>query len=108
MMVIKSYNELGRHPEPGDRVKIKDRPGHYCWSTRMDKYLSSIMTVREFLRFENCCKMEEDVRDYLGNSKPGWNWYMDAIEGVVIEEYEDIIEDTSVWAADTSLDILLT
>lgn len=108
MMVIKSYRELDRHPMPGDRVKIKDRPGLTAWNAKMNKYLSSIMTVRSYEADELCCKMEEDIHDFDGNLTPGWNWYMDAIEGVVIDEYEDILEDSSVWTHGVSIDALLT
>ena len=107
-MVIKSYRELGRNPKGGDRVKIIDRPIGMHWNSRMDRYLSSTMTVRFFDEDEFCCKMKEDIDDFQGNTFPGWNWYLDAIEGVVIEEIEDILEDPSVWAHGVSLDALLT
>lgn len=108
MIVIKSYSELGRMPVAGDRVKIKDFPGFMHWNDRMNKFLSTIMTVRKYDEYDECLKMKEDFGDFHENAEPGWNWYMDAIEGVVIETHEDIAEDISLWSADASLEVLLT
>lgn len=106
MLVIKRYEEVGRSPQVGDRVKIVDRPASFHWASRMDKWLSSIMTVREV--GVGILKMKEDYNDFNGNLKPGWDWYMVMIEGVVIETAEDILEDPSIWASGDELDILLT
>ena len=107
MIKIKSFKELGRAPIPGDRVKITSSPRGTWFCKDMKKYLSSIMTVRKYTD-ENMCYMVEDQNDFHENSESGWLWEMCDIEGAVIEEYEDIVEDTSLWNNDKMLDALLT
>lgn len=112
MMVVKSYKELGFDPRPGDKVKIKDYPTGVWFSDEMKKYLSRVMTVRKFIKYGDihggCCYMLEDWYDFDKNGEPGWIWEMCDIEGLVIEEQEDIIEDPSVWVSEEMLDVLLT
>lgn len=109
MMVVKSYEELGRSPEAGDRVIIsKDATLHRHWAFRMERFIGTVMTVRSFNELSNVVKMEEDVTDYLGNSTSGWDWFLPMIEGVVINCAEEIDEDPSVWTSDFSIEDLLT
>lgn len=103
-MIVKSYEELDRDPKAGDRVKIKDKPGSMYWSPRMDKWRSSVMTVREIR--VGYLKMLEDIKDCSMNATPGWDWYPWMIEGVVIEE--PIPEDTSEWFHENMIEALLT
>lgn len=106
MLVIKSYDELGRGFEIGDKVQIKSGRMGAHWASRMDKYKSSIMTIRSVS--SGFVKMIEDYYDYDGNNEPGWNWYPWMIEGVVIEAAEDILEDPATWASGDALEALLT
>ena len=112
MMVVKSYSALGRDPRPGDRVKIKDYPTGQWFCSEMKKYLSSVMTVRKFVKdgyiYGGHCYMLEDWHDFDKNAEPGWIWEMCDIEGLIIEEYEDIAEDPSVWVSEEMLNELLT
>ena len=52
--------------------------------------------------------MPEDWHDFDKNVEPGWIWEMCDIEGLVIEEYEDIADDPSVWVSEEMLNELLT
>ena len=108
MLNVKPLNYLDRDLQPGDRVLIRCSGGTTNWNVKMGKYCGSVMTVRKVDTYEYCYKMEEDIDDFLDNVEPGWNWYRDAIEGLVISEYEDILEDTSLWQNSASLDALLT
>lgn len=106
MLVIKSCEELGREFAVGDRVQIKSGRMGAHWASRMNKYKSSIMTVRSVS--SGFVKMIEDYYDYDGNDEPGWNWYPWMIEGVVINSVEDIQEDPATWASGSELEALLT
>lgn len=108
MLIIKSYDELMRDPRAGDRIKIKDAPGKTSWNVSMNKFLGCVVTVRDFNNYRNFCKIEEDVLEFNGNNSPGWNWYMDAIDGVVMNETEDFLEDPALWLHESMLDALLT
>lgn len=113
MLVIKSYEELGRFPEVGDKVKIvSERKGAY-WNNQghMDKHLGTILTVVAVFK-------KDDPLDYevgLSNGKigrfddaMGWVWFPWMIEGVVIDAVEDILEDPATWASGDALEALLT
>ena len=110
MMVVKSYEELGRAPMVGDRVIIVSERIGIGWNSQglMDKHLGTIMTIRSVSKAASpigfAVYMEEDREEW----HDGWLWSHDMIEGVVLEDIEDFLEDTSTWSADTSLDILLT
>lgn len=111
MMVIKSYKELGRVPEVGDRIMIVNEKNGGPWNCmgEMDKYLGSTMTVKR-LRYAHSLKsfavdVYEDISD---NGGIGWAWTHEMIQGVVIEEYEDLVDDTSLWALDASVEDLLS
>lgn len=111
MLVIKSYEELGRAPAVGDRVKIVNERAGAGWNNQglMDKYLGTIMTIRAI----TCRRpsptaftlgMFEDREDWYD----GWSWSHNMIEGVVIDEIEDILEDPATWASGSELEALLT
>ena len=110
MMVVKSYEELGRAPMVGDRVIIVSERVGGGWNNQglMDKHLGTIMTIRCVSDAASSTSftvsMEEDREEWYD----GWSWSHNMIEGVVLEDIEDFLEDTSTWAADASLDILLT
>ena len=109
MMVVKSYEELGRLPEEGDRVVIsKNAVNHQHWASRMGRFIGTVMTVRGFSSLSKIVKMKEDISDYLGNSTPGWDWFLPMIEGVVVDCIEEVDEDPAVWTSDFSIDDLLT
>lgn len=107
MMVVKSYEELGRLPVPGDRVKIVDERAGKNWnpSGLMDKYLGTIHTVLEV-------RTDWPGADFFlflkGCSEPGnarWCWWPYMIDGIVVDEVD---EDPAVWTSDFSIDDLLT
>lgn len=105
--MIKSYEELGREPMVGDRVKIVDERFGRRWnySGHMDKYLSTVMTVRKIIRDgeDFALAMFEDYDDK--HAPAGWSWFPEMIVGVLIEEID---EDPSVWANDFDIADLLT
>lgn len=107
-MTICSYKELGREPIVGDRVLIADKKSGHRWNSDgdMDKYLSTVMTVKSIIRSlpDFCLKMVEDERD---NNAPadGWRWFPEMIVGVINEEID---EDVSEWAGSSSISNLLT
>lgn len=105
--MIKSYKEIGREPMVGDRVMIVEERNGRRWnySGYMDKYLSTMMTVREIIRGGNdfSLSMYEDEDDEL--SPGGWAWFPEMIAGVVIDEID---EDPSVWTNDFDIVDLLT
>lgn len=71
--------------EIGDKVKIVDEwvSGAQNMLGKMDKWLGKVMTIR---RVDSMCnyKMEEDA-DENGS---GWFWFIDDIEGKVVEDTE--------------------
>ena len=110
MMVVRSFDELGRMPEIGDRVKIVDARLGSHWNPlgEMDKWLGKVMTViavdgssvHDFVvRLREC-------RGEYGHL--GWIWYPWMIEGLAIERAEDIAEDPATWASDVGFDVLLS
>lgn len=111
MLVVKSYEELGRMPEVGDKVKIVDRRTGDFWNSegRMDKHLGTTLTVQ-------MVRMESFYADYElvltggddANDAQRWSWFPWMIEGIVIEAVEDIFEDPATWASGDELDFLLT
>ena len=109
MMVVKSYNELGRAPMIGDRVKIVDKKVGARWNPRgmMDKYLGAVMTVDRV--YDSYDSIDPPVRlkecSYSGED---WLWFSHMIEGLVIERAEDIAEDPSTWASDITFEALLS
>ena len=113
MLVIKSYEELGRFPEVGDRVKIvSERKGSY-WNSQgyMDKHLGTVLTVTRVYKKGSLLDYEVN----LSNGKTGrfddargWVWFPWMIEGVIIGEVEDILEDPATWASGDALEDLLT
>ena len=110
MMFVRSFDELGRMPEIGDRVKIADaRVGNH-WNPRgeMDKWLGKVMTViavEASSVYDFVLKLRE-CRGEFGEL--GWNWYPWMIEGLAIECVEDIVEDPSTWASDVAFEALLS
>lgn len=74
----------------GDRVEIV-REWHALsgqnGSGRMDKYLGTVMTVREVCIDEESIRMEEDAEDGFGN---GWVWNKYCINRIVDDD--DIFE----------------
>lgn len=109
MMVVKSYEELGRSPKVGDRVMIsQNAANHRRWSKRMERFVGTVMTIRGLERFGDVIKMKEDIDDFYGNSTPGWNWYLPMIEGIIIDCVEEVDEDPSVWTSGLTIDDLLT
>ena len=108
MTVVKSYAELGRWPMVDDRVLIsRDAVNHRHWTDRMSRFIGTIMTVR-YVDGNGTIKMKEDIGEYYGNSRPGWDWFLPMIDGVVLDCAEDVDEDAAVWTSDFSIDDLLT
>lgn len=107
MTVIKTYEEIGRGPMVGDHVRIVDNrtPGRWNYFGYMDRYLSSIMTVKSVLcpGKDFCLSMFEDEDDE--NADAGWAWFPEMIAGVVIDEID---EDPSVWTGEFDIEYLLT
>lgn len=100
MYVVKSFKELGRVPIRGDRVKIVDKKIGSYWAPEgmMDKYLGTIMTIRRSSGpgYNNYyANMYEDKDDV--NYPGGWTWFSYMIEGLVIEDQIDVLEDPAVW-----------
>ena len=110
MIVVKSYEELGRAPMVGDRVRIVSERIGGGWNSQglMDKHLGTIMTIRHVSAAGSSTSfnvyMEEDREEWYD----GWAWSHNMIEGVVLENVEDFLDDPSTWATEESLDILLT
>lgn len=107
MTVVKGYEELGRLPIPGDRVKIVDERVGTNWNPDglMDKYFGTILTVADV-------RTDWAGADFFlflhGCSEPGygrWCWWPHMIDGIVIDEVD---EDPAVWTSDFSIDDLLT
>lgn len=107
MAMIKSYEEIGREPMVGDRVLIVEERKGFRWNYEgyMDRYLSTIMTVRKITRGGKnfSLGMFEDQDDK--HAPGGWAWFPEMIAGVIIDEIE---EDPSVWTNDFDIDDLLT
>lgn len=110
MQVIKSFNDLGREPQIGDRVKIVSVKSGKHWNHdgKMDHHLDKIMTVGRIERdwaYGWRLRLKES---YGEHGDIGWAWYPWMIDGLVIETIEDILEDPSTWASGNALDDLLT
>ena len=109
MMVVKSYEELGRSPVEGDRVIISEvATNHRFWAPDMMRFIGTIMTIRYIDESKDIIKMVEDIDEYHGNRMPGWDWFLPMFGGVVIDCVEEIDEDPSVWTSGFSIDDLLT
>ena len=64
----------------GDKVRIVKKwcgDGFENKEGKMDKYLGTVMTIREIIDRSDVYKMEEDKHEYLF----GWNWRENMIEG---------------------------
>lgn len=113
MLVTKSYEELGRFPEVGDKVKIvSERKGAY-WNSQghMDKHLGTILTVVSVFKKDDPLYYEVSLSNgKIGrfDDARGWSWFPWMIEGVVIDAVEDILEDPATWASGDELEALLT
>ena len=110
MLVIKSFAELGRFPQVGDRVKIVDTRSGVHWNRDgdMDHHLGAVMTV-ENVNTDHLYEWTVYLKESRGeHGYSGWTWYPWMIEGAVIETIEDILDDPSTWAFGDALDALLT
>lgn len=110
MLVIKSFEELGRKPAVGDRVKIVDIKSGRHWNSDggMDHHLGTVMTVGKVesdYGYEWRLRLKESYNEHVAY---GWAWYPWMIEGLVIDAPEDILEDPSTWASGDELESLLT
>lgn len=109
MMVVRSFDELGRSPMIGDRVKIVDKKVGAKWNPQgiMDKYLGAVMTVDHvydsFDPIDHPVKLKE-----CSDNGENWVWFSHMIEGLVIERAEDIAEDPSTWTSDVIFEALLS
>ena len=109
MMVVKSYEELGRSPIVGDKVVISTgAEKHRYWAPSMRRFIGTVMTIRHIDESEAIIKMVEDSDEDHGNKMPGWDWFLPMFDGVVVDCVEEIDEDPSVWTGGFSIDDLLT
>ena len=80
---------MGSKYKIGDVVKIVDIDQFVNCRFRnrageMDHWAGKIMTIRECVG-KDTYYMEEDVRDYTYNSKPGWIWDETMIECLAMD-----------------------
>ena len=87
----------------GDVVKIVDQWCHECYENpdgEMDHWLGELMTVSEV--YDEYVRMVEDDGEFCGD---GWDWFPNAIEGIVCsiddEEMEEIDASDLLSAIET-------
>ena len=76
-----THKEQPKQFKPGDKVRIvSTRPDRdACWTSKMDKWLGKVMTIRD-LYTDLVYHMEEDREEWYGCCGEGFLWKKDWIE----------------------------